>query len=185
MAVSMLSRAGVGGACLPYGEPLPRPPSRELLSLTVSFAGLAFFGNFSIVIFQQKGRERQMTLHPGSETAPSEEQVVTKALLRASDSLGVQNAVLARVVGVSEATVSRMRKGTYVLPQNRKVFELAVLFIRLYRSLDTIVGGDEIAARAWLRNTNTVLNGTPVEKIQSISGLMNVIDYLDARRAVV
>jgi hypothetical protein len=51
--------------------------------------------------------------------------------------------------------------------------------------LDTIVGGDEIAARAWLRNTNTVLNGTPVEKIQSISGLMNVIDYLDARRAVV
>ena len=35
-----------------------------------------------------------------------------------------------------------------------KSFELALLFIRLFRSLDAIVGGDEAVARAWLRNEN-------------------------------
>jgi hypothetical protein len=59
------------------------------------------------------------------------------------------------------------------------------LFVRLYRSLDAIVGGDDGVAAAWIRNRNIALNGTPLELIQTVSGLTNVIDYLDARRAAV
>ena len=66
-----------------------------------------------------------------------------------------------------------------------KPFELAVLFIRLYRSLDALVGGDDAVARAWLKNDNTVLKRAPIELIQSVAGLANVIAYLDARRALV
>ena len=66
--------------------------------------------------------------------------------------------VLASVIGVSEAVVSRMRRGSFVLDRNSgKAFELAALFVRLYRSLDAIVGGDESVAKAWMRNPNTVL----------------------------
>jgi hypothetical protein len=60
-----------------------------------------------------------------------------------------------------------------------------VLLIRLYRSLDGIVGGDDGVAADWLTNNNTALDGIPLQLIQSVSGLMNVIHYLDARRAVV
>jgi hypothetical protein len=59
------------------------------------------------------------------------------------------------------------------------------LFIRLYRSLDAIVGGDGAVARSWLRNDNTVLGGKPVDLMRTIAGLMDVIAYLDARRAIV
>jgi uncharacterized protein (DUF2384 family) len=62
-------------------------------------------------------------------------------------------------------------------------FELAVLFIRLYRSLDAIVGGDEAVARAWLKNPNTALRNRPIDLIQKVQGLLDVIHYLDARRA--
>jgi len=92
---------------------------------------------------------------------------------------------LANVIGVSEATVSRMRSGDFTLQPGQKSFELAVLFVRLYRSLDAIVGGDDTVARAWLKNVNTALDGAPLNLIQTIPGLMHVIDYLDARRAVV
>jgi hypothetical protein len=69
--------------------------------------------------------------------------------------LGMANKSLAAVIGVSEATVSRMRSGAYTLQRGQKSFELATLFVRFYRSLDAIVGGDQEVARAWLKNPNT------------------------------
>ena len=124
-----------------------------------------------------------MSRLPNAKTRPAEGPVLTKAAIRAADSLGVTAKMLAAVIGVSEATVSRMRKGEFALEHGSKPFELAVLFIRLFRSLDAIVGGDEAVARAWLKNTNTALGGTPAEKIRTVSGLIDAIAYLDARRA--
>jgi hypothetical protein len=78
-----------------------------------------------------------------------------------------------------------MRSGEYELQRGQKAFELAVLFVRLFRSLDAIVGGDKSVARAWLGNANRALDNQPLQLIQTIPGLMNVIGYLDARRAIV
>jgi uncharacterized protein (DUF2384 family) len=110
--------------------------------------------------------------------------VLTKAVLLAPDKLDVKQASLAAILGVSEATVSRMKKGDYVLHADSKAFELAVLFVRLFRSLDVMVGGDEAVARAWLANPNLALDAKPVEKIRTVPGLMDVITYLDARKSL-
>ena len=115
----------------------------------------------------------------------ADQGVLTKATLKAASQLCLTNKVLATVIGVSEATVSRMRSGDYMLQRGQKSFELAVLFVRLYRSLDAIVGGDDAVAGRWLKNHNTVLDDEPIALIQTVPGLMNVIQYLDARRAVV
>lgn len=122
---------------------------------------------------------------PKSAPRPSEAAVLTKAALRAAEQLGMTSKVLAAVIGVSEATVSRMRGGEYALERGQKPFELAALFVRFSRSLDAIVGGDEAVAKAWLRNPNSALAAEPIALIQTISGLMNAIQYLDARRAIV
>jgi hypothetical protein len=118
------------------------------------------------------------------QPSPSEAAVLTTALRRAADRLDIPNTVLAKSIGLSESTVSRLRRGDYVLQPGHKSFELAVLVVRLYRSLDSIVAEDA-AATAWLRSTNTALGGEPIRLLQSVSGLVNVIAYLDSRRAVV
>jgi len=118
-------------------------------------------------------------------SAADQAAVLTKATLRAAIRLGLTNKALATVIGVSEATVSRMRSGDYTLQSGQKPFELAVLFVRLYRSLDAVVGGDDAVAGTWLKNRNTVLDAEPLALIQTVPGLMNVIQYLDARRALV
>jgi uncharacterized protein (DUF2384 family) len=116
---------------------------------------------------------------------PEAGAVITKAVIRAADQLGVTARILATVIGVSEATVSRMKRGEFGLEPGTKPFELAVLFVRLFRSLDAITGGDDKVAASWLANPNTALDARPIEKLQTVSGLVDVIAYLDARRALV
>lgn len=115
----------------------------------------------------------------------AEAGVLTEAVVRAADQLGVNARSLSAVLGVSEATVSRMRRKDFVLERGTKPFELGVLFVRLFRSLDAIVGGDETVARAWIKNPNVALDARPLEKIITIAGLIDVISYLDSRRALV
>lgn len=122
-----------------------------------------------------------------SAVRPAVEQgaVVTKAALRAAALLGISNKALGCIVGVSEASVSRMGSGTYTLKLGEKPFELAVLFVRFYRALDTIVHGDDEIARRWLTSHNAALAGTPLTVIQSLPGLVHALAYLDARRALI
>jgi hypothetical protein len=109
--------------------------------------------------------------------------VVSKAAMRAAARLGLSNRSVARILGVSEATVSRMGAGAYVLKTDDKAFELALMLVRLFRSLDALAGGDEQTSRAWLRNENVALGGVPGALIESLSGMITVLGYLDARRA--
>jgi uncharacterized protein (DUF2384 family) len=115
--------------------------------------------------------------------ALAEGRVMTKAVMRAAGLLVVPQSTLSRILGVSEASVSRMGAGTYLLTPGEKSFELAVLFVRLFRSLDAVAGGDAAVARAWMRNPNTVLGDAPLALVQTVSGLVNVVAYLDASRA--
>jgi hypothetical protein len=114
---------------------------------------------------------------------PDAARVLSRAMLRAADVLEVPRAQLADVIGVSAPTVSRIASGQKTLDPDSKPWQLAALFVRLFRSLDAIVGSDDEAARAWLRGENLALGGVPIELIDDPAGLVRTVDYLDAARA--
>lgn len=108
--------------------------------------------------------------------------VLTKAVVRAAALLGLPQAAVAEILGVSRPTVTRMGQGGYRLsPAQPKSWELGTLFVRMFRSLDALLG-HEAAARAWLDGPNTDLGARPVELIRSAEGLVRVVHYLDAHR---
>jgi len=117
-------------------------------------------------------------------TAPDAATVLSKAVKRASERLNISQAVMARVLGLSPATVSRLFNGEYQLDHNSKHWEFAILFVRMFRSLDSIVG-DEESARRWMRGENLGLNGRPIELIERAEGLIRVVQYLDAYRGTI
>jgi transcriptional regulator with XRE-family HTH domain len=111
-----------------------------------------------------------------------EGRVLAKSVIRAADQLAVSQKKLGSILGVSESTVSRIRKGSIGLePSSGKAFELALLFVRLYVLLDAIAGGDEAVSRSWLRNWNDVLRDRPIDLVESARGLVGVVQYLDQR----
>lgn len=124
------------------------------------------------------------THHAPGPTPSREGAVLTKAAIRASERLAISQKTLGNIIGLSEPVISRMKNGEYTIAQG-KPFELAVLFVRLYRSLDAIVGGDEAAARKWMKSSNLALNGAPIDLIQKVYGLTHVVQYLDSKRAVI
>ena len=113
---------------------------------------------------------------------PAADVVLTKAVVRAASLLGLTQRELAGILGVSEATVSRLRADKYRLsPQRPKEWELAGLFVRLFRSLDALWGHDEVA-RTWLASSNLGLAARPRDLLTSVEGLVRVVGYLDAAR---
>ena len=121
---------------------------------------------------------------PTTAATPDPSAVLTKAVARAAERLGITKARLARILGLSPPTVTRLYSGAYKLDERRKEWEFALLFVRVFRSLDSIVG-DEPAARRWLNSDNRALNGKPIDLIRRTDGLVRVVQYLDASRALV
>jgi predicted transcriptional regulator len=107
--------------------------------------------------------------------------VLTRAVVRAAESLTLTQKTLAATLGISEASVSRLARGRIIDPRSKEG-ELAVVFVRMFRSLDAFLGGDEIKAAAWMHAHNHHLAGTPAELIRSVTGLVHVTEYLDAFR---
>ena len=112
---------------------------------------------------------------------PDQRKVLTKAVVRAARALELSQAKVAAALGVSEPTVSRMFAEKYFLDPQRKEWELAALFVRLFRSLDSIVASED-KARAWLASDNRALGARPIDLLPRAEGLIRVLHYLDAAR---
>jgi transcriptional regulator with XRE-family HTH domain len=133
-------------------------------------------------IYPFHGKENELGVLQQTDPATEASATLSKAVVRAAGFLGLSQAALAEVLGVSGATVSRLVGGSYQLqPTRRREWEFGLLFVRLYRSLGALVGNDA-DARTWLRNENLALGARPLELIRGAEGLVRVLHYLDASR---
>lgn len=118
------------------------------------------------------------------EVTERRSQVLTKAVAEAAARLSIGTKELGDIIGVSQSTASRALRETYQLKTTAKEWELAAHFVRLYRSLFAMVGGDEELARAWLRSPNKAFaSQAPISQISRVDGLLRVCQYLDAHRS--
>jgi hypothetical protein len=108
--------------------------------------------------------------------------VLTKALARAAGYWDLSNRQLGDMIGLSEATISRLRNGSYVLDQGSKPWQLSVLFLRAYRGLDAYMGGHTGNEKRWLAASNSTLGGVPLELMRNVEGLAHVVQYVDYMR---
>lgn len=103
--------------------------------------------------------------------------VLAEAFGNAGKLLGMTQAELGKIIGKDRSAISRGR-----IDPNSKDGELALLFIRCFRALHVLVGGDAEQMRHWMRTANLHTAGVPAEQVKSVQGLVAVVEYLDAMR---
>ena len=122
-----------------------------------------------------------MKLSFADNDSPQSDVVLSKAVLSVARRLDLSAAKLSKMIGCSEATISRLKNGRGIDPDTKQG-ELALLVVRLYRSLNAILGGNDEQSQQWLTAYNNHLSGVPVKMMQTVEGLIEVIQYLDAMR---
>jgi uncharacterized protein (DUF2384 family) len=114
---------------------------------------------------------------------PDRAAALSAAIVRIAEFWALNNAKLAVVLGVSAPTISRLKRGTTELDPASKSFEAGQFLLRLFRSLDALLGSDDAAARHWLDTPNLDLGGKPIDKLDTMRGLIELCDYVDFYRA--
>lgn len=127
---------------------------------------------------------RTPAIAPPATDSLEARQSLTAATLQAATFLDISQADLGKILGLSPATVSRMANQRYLLEPAAKEWQLAALFIRLFRSLDSITGGRDDLSRRWLSSPNRSLSATPLSLLVDVAGLVTVVQYLDSSRAI-
>lgn len=112
----------------------------------------------------------------------AEARVLAKPLLRGAALMDLPGRAVSEIVGISASSLSHIRNGKLRLDPAAKEGQLALLLLRVFRSVDAIFGSDSEAVRRWLRSDNRHLAGVPLELLRTPQGLVHVAGYLDARR---
>jgi hypothetical protein len=121
-----------------------------------------------------------------SVTQEHESRVLGEAVARAAANWRLNDADLGRILGISRSSALRLRNGTFKLRRAGTEFELGQYFVRIFRSLDSIMGSDDEASISWLKSHNLDVGGRPLDLMRSsITGLIRVADYIDGFRAKV
>jgi len=110
------------------------------------------------------------------------ELVLTKAILKLADFYGLTGKDLYQIIGLSESMVTRLKQGKAFISPASKEGEIALLLLRVYRGLNSLLGNNHDKARLWLTSDNKYFNKKPIEQLKSVSGLVDVVNYIDAMR---
>lgn len=86
----------------------------------------------------------------------SDAQLVAQACVSAAQVLGLSKEELSAVVGKHRTTIDRTG-----LDPKTKEGELALLLLRVYRSLHALCGGDRDLMRHWMEQPNHHLSESP------------------------
>jgi hypothetical protein len=110
-------------------------------------------------------------------------EVLMKAFNNSCEALKLGVKERALLLGVNRVTLTRnVHKG---FSPESKAWELQLHFIRLYRSLYAIAGGDPEFMTHWFYTENNALNGVPALICLKIEGLFRTNQYLDAMQGKV
>lgn len=103
--------------------------------------------------------------------------VLAQAFGNAGQKIGLNQTDLGKIIGKDRSAVSRGR-----IDPESKAGELALLFIRCYRALYALTGGDPEKMAHWMHTENHHTGGVPAEQVKTVLGLVSVLEYLDALR---
>jgi len=110
-----------------------------------------------------------------------EAKILATAFLNAGKELGLSRSVLAEIIDRDRSSIGRGG-----INPNTNSGKLALMLIRIYRSLFVLMVGDSAQMKHWMRTPNLHTGGVPADQVRSSTqDLVKIVGYLDAMRGKV
>lgn len=117
--------------------------------------------------------------------SPAEEgRILTVAIAKVAECWRLSDEQLATILG-PDVPVAGMRSGTAILGRSNPSFVAAQHLVRLFQSLDAVMGGDDEASISWLHTVNLDLGACPIDTMRTPDGLIAAADYVAQYRCVI
>ena len=108
-------------------------------------------------------------------------KVLAKAFLNVSNQLNLNQTQIAAIIEISIAVVIQLQTEMNIDPISKQG-ELALLIIKLFRTLHNLSGGYLDWIRHFLESKNRVTGGIPIKQIETERGLVSVLQFVEAIR---
>ena len=115
----------------------------------------------------------QMHNQSEQENAVESRMVLAKAVLNASNKLGLSLDELNEVIGVESDFTE-----TGIEPETSQA-EASLVLITIYNKLFMLVGRNDADVAHWMRTENEMTGGIPAEQIKEDSGLQRISNILN------
>ncbi|MDY6531272.1 antitoxin Xre/MbcA/ParS toxin-binding domain-containing protein [Acinetobacter faecalis] len=116
-------------------------------------------------------------MHTTSEKTTKQKMILAKAILAAAERLGLTQDQLALTLNIDSVTL-----GALTLDPTSKQGELALTLIRIATSLDALTGGDTAWMQHFMKSSNKLISGIPMEQVQTSQGLASVLQFVEGLR---
>ena len=97
-------------------------------------------------------------MKPSLKSDHQKELVLTKAILNLATFYNLTGKDLCHIIGISESTVTRLNQGKAFLSPSTKEGEIALLLLRVYRGLNSLLGNNHDKATLWLQSAAVPAN---------------------------
>ena len=101
---------------------------------------------------------------------------------RTFDIWQIKNEMRLRVLGISVIKTEMRLSHRLNLLSDTGRCNRAQLLLRLFTSLENLLGNDSVSGRAWLATYNSDLEAKPVDLLVSYNGIDKVCEYVDSYR---
>lgn len=105
------------------------------------------------------------------------QEVLLEALLQAGSKLGLSQTEIGKIISLD------LSDEIHRIDPDSLAGETALKLIRCYTSLHVLVGGQTEDIQHWMHTENSGTGGVPAEQVQTVSGLMQVLEYLEWMRS--
>jgi len=106
-------------------------------------------------------------------------KVLTKASWKAAELLGLKSEQFVRILHL-ECLDMKLSEATLMFDPNSKQGEIALILIRIYKALYNLNGSDIEWMHHFLNSPNLLTGGIPIEQLESMNGLLSVLNTVES-----
>ncbi|PVZ78613.1 DUF2384 domain-containing protein [Serratia sp. S1B] len=112
------------------------------------------------------------------QSTAEQQRILAKAVMNVANQLNLSPAQLSDILGLDPTTITQPDALPELDPQ-AEAGQRAMFLVQIFKRLSAMTGGDSIWMQQFMHTRNQISNGIPIEQMNSLDGMRNILAVLE------